>query len=67
LSCEQTPQGFPARRLFSQFANSDSGVATVDIARRPGLNSSVVSCAARQWIDMAQQNEYALLNKNITE
>jgi hypothetical protein len=67
LSCEQTPQGFPARRLFSQFANSDSGAAAVDIARRPGLNSSVVSCAARQGIDMAQQNEYALLNKNITE
>jgi len=53
LSCEQTPQGFSARRLFSQFANSDSGVAAVDIARRPGLNSSVVSCAARQGIDMA--------------
>jgi len=67
LSCEQTLQGFPASRLFGQFTNSDSGLAAVDIARRPGLNASVVSCAACQGIDMAQQDEYALLNKNITE
>jgi hypothetical protein len=67
LSCGQTPQGFPARRLFNQFANSDSGVADVDIARRPGLNALVASCAAHQGIDIDQQNEYELMNKNITE
>jgi hypothetical protein len=65
LSCEQTPLGFPARGLLCQFANSDSGVAAVDIARRPGLSPVMISCAARQGIDTAQQNDYALPNKNI--
>jgi hypothetical protein len=45
--------------------NNLTGVAAVAIARRPGPNSSEVSCAAHQGIDMAQQNESALLNKTI--
>jgi REP element-mobilizing transposase RayT len=66
LARDKTPQSVLARRLLCHFAHNDLGLTTVDIAKRLGLNQSVVSRAARLGRDIASEKGYTLRDmKNI--
>jgi predicted transcriptional regulator len=65
LSRDKTPPSVRARRLLCHFAHSELGLTTVDIAKRLGINQSVVSRAARRGSDIARQHEYVLLGESI--
>jgi len=62
LACDKTPQSVLTRRLICHFAHNDLGLTTIDIARRLGLNQSVVSRAARLGKGIAKEKGYALLD-----
>ena len=63
LTRDKTPKSVLARRLICHFAHNDLGLTTIDIARRLGLNQSVVSRAARLGRVIANEEGYALREK----
>jgi REP element-mobilizing transposase RayT len=60
LSRDKTPQSVLARRLLCHFAHNHLGLTTIDIAKRLGINQSVVSRAARLGRDIADEKGYIL-------
>ena len=60
LTRDKTPKSVLARRLICHFAHNDLGLTTIDIARRLGLNQSVVSRAARLGRVIANEEGYTL-------
>ena len=64
LARDKTPQSVLARRLLCHFAHNGLGLTTVDIAKRLGINQSVVSRAARLGRDIAIEKGYTLRHTN---
>ena len=60
LARDKTPRSVLARRLLCHFAHNKLGLTTVDIAKRLGINQSVVSRAARLGRDIAGKEGYSL-------
>jgi hypothetical protein len=60
LARDKTPRSVLARRLLCHFAHNELGLTTIDIAKRLGINQSVVSRAARLGRDIAGEVGYTL-------
>jgi REP element-mobilizing transposase RayT len=60
LARDKTPRSVLARRLLCHFAHNELGLTTIEVAKRLGINQSVVSRAARLGRDIAGEEGYTL-------
>jgi len=64
LRRDKTPQSVLARRLLCHFAHNELGLSTVAVAKRLGINQSVVSRAARRGRAIAEERNLILIGRN---